>query len=358
MKVLTIGGATQDVFIQYDAKWAQLEEKKYVILQEGKKIDVQKISYATGGGATNSAVSFARLGFDTESIFKVGDDKEGTAILDELTREHVDITYCVQTKKHQTGISFIIPSPSGERTVLVYRGANIYLENNEIPVDAIAHNDWLYVTSLSQQASHVLPFITNQAKKYNKKIACNPGTSQLTANIKTLEESLQHIDILIVNSFEAHLLMNALFQNPIEDKSNIKKDNPNLPSLLRKPLSETQVCFSLHQYFHEMFARGPQICVVTNGSDGVYVAQHKKIYYHPSLKFDVVSTLGAGDSFGSTFVAHIAQDYSIKESIRAGIVNAASVLKQQDAKTGLLTKNALQKELNSLDPKEVQVFDL
>ena len=42
---------------------------------------------------------------------------------------------------------------------------------------------------------------------------------------------------------------------------------------------------------------GPKTVVITNGSNGVYVATEKEIIFHPSIKTKVVDTVGAGDSW-------------------------------------------------------------
>ncbi|NBT60148.1 carbohydrate kinase family protein, partial [bacterium] len=70
MKVLTVGGATQDILLQYAGadvmtiakrQWTQT----YMLFESGEKIEIERTTYLTGGGATNAAVSFKRQGFDT-----------------------------------------------------------------------------------------------------------------------------------------------------------------------------------------------------------------------------------------------------------------------------------------------------
>lgn len=98
------------------------------IIARGSKIEVDAIEYYTGGGATNSAISLSRLGFDVTTFCKVGNDNQANAITQELTQEKINTDLIIQHKKISTGSSFIIPCPSGNRTVLIYRGANITIE--------------------------------------------------------------------------------------------------------------------------------------------------------------------------------------------------------------------------------------
>lgn len=361
MKVVTIGSAMRDIFIQYTCKeilrlQTVAKIQSFIILEEGKKIEVNNLAYHTGGGATNSAVSFKRLGFEVESFFKIGTDYEGDFILEQLAVESVSTKHIVRTNSIGTGSSFITPCPSGNRTVLVYRGANLTLTKAELPGNAIATCDHLYITSLSRETSQLLPFITQKAKKHNKHIAVNPGTSQLTAHIETLYQSLTHIDILIVNYHEAILLMNALIQPEKIPKKN-KIVGKKLPLLLQEKTAIIAPCIYLPQFFKEVLNRGPHTAVVTNGADGVYVANKNKIYFHPSIAPEIlVSTLGAGDAFGSCFVAQLAQGKPIEYAIRSGIINSVSVLEHLDAKSGLLRENELKIKLQKVNTALLQTF--
>jgi sugar/nucleoside kinase (ribokinase family) len=328
MKILTIGGATRDIFIEHAITATKLHDISYLMLPEGKKIDVSAIHYATGGGATNSAVSFKRLGFEVESFFKVGIDHEAEIILQELASEGVTTHHAQQTNLANTGTSFMLPSPSGDRAILVYRGANLLLAASDIPDGLLAGADQIYITSLGGNASELLPQIAAQAKKNNSVVACNPGTSQLTVRVDTLEKALGYIDILILNSYEA--------------------------SLLWQSISEVQ--FSNEQYFKTILERGPRIVVITNGAEGVSVCDGSKMYYHPSIPCKPISSVGAGDAFGSTLVAYLALNKPIEEAIQAGIINAASVLMHLDAKAGLLSEEKIEQQRKNLNPSLLQVL--
>lgn len=349
-RVLTIGAAMRDVFISYaGAPRVHLQvngkEEPFVVLPEGKKIEVDGITYFSGGGATNTAASFARLGFTVQTFFKYGADAEGTFILDELQKEQVDTSIALVEHSTPTGASFVIPSASGDKTALTYRGANNTFVQEDIPYDAIAVNDCIYITSLSNQTSHLLPIIATHAKVHKKMVAINPGTSQLTANATTLWQALPHTDIVIMNSYEAQLCLKALLKT---DGHNLKHKSPqeqekDLPELLCSLTTIDNRCFDIRHFCKEVLSRGPKIVVVTNGAEGVYVASNNELLFHPSIPTKVINTLGAGDAFGSCFVAHILNNASIEQALIAGIINSSSVLEHPGAKTGLLTQEQLKK---------------
>src|SRR3990170_6772363 len=169
VKVVTIGGATQDIFIVYaDIQTMRLHIKHYAksftLLGKGDKIEVKRIDYATGGGATNSAVSFKRQGFDAVPFFKIADDEPGRFIIQKLKEEKIITDYVVMNDDC-TGISFVIPSGEGDRTIFAYRGANAYIGEQEIPYDLIDTADCLYITSLSGASAQLLLPITRYAQK-------------------------------------------------------------------------------------------------------------------------------------------------------------------------------------------------
>lgn len=361
-KVLTIGSGIQDIFTKYEGVetldfHTKEENVAYVCMRAGRKIELEDIVYYCGGGATNSAVSFAHNGFDVEAFFKIGNDKAGDFIINSLKKENVSTAHVIRTDKSPTGQSFIIPGPHGNSAVLVYRGANITLKQDDLPVNSIKNADQLYITSLSGPAAPLLTSIAQMACTYNVPVAANPGTSQLHTGAQFLKEALCNIDILILNSYEAELLMTSLtIKIPSIDMPTI--NDQTLPELLRKPLGSTTTCFTLKQFFNTVHQCGPQIIVVTNGAEGVYVSDRKTIYFHPSIKINIISSIGAGDAFGSCFVAQLLNKKSIDDALRMGIINSSSVIKHLGTQTGLLTKDELEKTCAHLDKKLLRKYPL
>ena len=361
-KILTIGSATQDIFTEYDnAETLNLhtdrEDLSYVCMRAGRKIEVKKLHYYCGGGGANSAVSFARSGFEVTIFCKVGMDHAGDFIINSLQSEHITTDHILKTSQEQSGNSFIIPGPQGNSAVLVYRGANITIMENELPESLIAQADLLYITSLSGPTAPLLISITQLAKKHGKCVATNPGTSQLRAGADYLKEALKNIDILILNKYEAELLMTSLVVQlpPIEIE---ELHDTSLPELLQKPLGSATTMFTLQQFFKTVHTSGPGIVAVTNGAEGVYVCDQETIYFHPSMTVDVISSIGAGDAFGSCFVAQLKSGASIEDALRSGIINSASVIQHLGAQTGLLTKNEIGERRDELDKGLLRKYKL
>ncbi len=364
MKILTIGGATQDIILEYGQASAITLQKNgseaYLLLPHGAKINIDDITYGTGGGATNTAVSFARLGFDVATFCKVGTDCQGQLVLEDLEKAGIKTQHVVSGDEYYTGLSVIIPTADGDRTVLAFRGANKHLQQNEVPLKAIAEHDVLYVTSLGGDSASLLAPITQQAKKNGLLVANNPGSSQLQAGSHNLYESLQHIDILIMNSDEARSFMVMLLEQDSDARTqaqqSAEKTVAGRPRLLDELVSVKDICCSLRTFFDTIHKHGPRIAVVTDGREGVYASDGKQLLFHPSVPGTVRNTIGAGDAFGSAFVAMIAQKKEIADALRAGVINAASVISFVDTKQGLLEAKKLQERVSAVDRKLLQKF--
>jgi sugar/nucleoside kinase (ribokinase family) len=366
-KVITLGGAMLDLFIHHEQLASTAHPRTNVpclLLEIGRKLEITSLIKQSGGGATNAAVSFARLGFPVQTFFKIGADCEGDFILEELQRENVNVDLASRIVDAITGTSIIIPCPSGERTVLAYRGANITIEEQELPIKKLDCCDALYITSLTGSTASLLLPITRHAKKQGKIVATNPGTSQLIQGTQILLESLSHIDIFVLNSFEAQACMRAfkkqkLEKTVIEEPASLMHahmQKTNLPALLCEQSEYHKPDFNLRIFCKEILSRGPQVIAVTNGKEGVYVAQGDTLYFHPSFSDTVVSTVGAGDAFGSCFVASLLEEKSVPEALIRGIINASSVIGYVGAKTGLLTRDALEKRFQEVGLNQLQTY--
>ncbi len=375
MNMLTIGGATTDMFIAYkDASWlnfdSEHEKRSFLLLEEGQKITLDTLVLHTGGGATNSAVSFKQLGFDVSIFCKLGNDKPAEFIMQRLQQSTINTQYIERTSAYRTGHSFIIPCKDGDRIVLVYRGANAHIKEDELPLDALNNYKNIYITSLPGEASHLLVPIARTAKEHGALVATNPGSSQLKLGSHDMYKALPHIDIFILNSHEACTFMLSMIQQNIELHQKVldtklKKQPPELSlphtqqaQLMKRPISYQTVCFDIRLFFKEVLSKGPQIVVVTNGAEGVYVATKDEIVFHPSLPGHIENTLGAGDAFGSCFVAKYIEGASIKEAMLYGILNAASVISHLDAKSGLLSSDELEQRLQNAPKDLFQTFSL
>lgn len=348
-KVLTIGGATLDTIITYEDMETLIHQRKgsmqsYLLLEEGKKIEVVGQDIASGGGATNTAVAFKRQGYEVSLFCKIGKDLTGELVLKELKEYGLNTEHITYDDKVATATSFIVPSLKGDRAVFAYRGANANLLMKDLPLKEIKGCKFIYITSLSRASAEQLPKIVAAASQEKVPVAINPGVSQLTHGAEDLRKSLSGIDTFILNEEEAQQFMASLLGDAqMAEPTGAEK-------LAETKTSFSQGYFNLREYFKKVLELGPRVVVVTNGSEGVYVATKEKLYFHKAPKVKVVNTLGAGDAFGSGFTGALYHGLTIPEAIRWGVLNSSSVIQYSGAKQGLLTKDAFKQNLSTLDP--------
>lgn len=364
LKALTIGGATLDTIIEYEEMFTMSMQKKdttqsYMLLGEGAKIEVKEHNSFSGGGATNAAVSLKKQDIDVSFFGKIGNDLAGKKIAAELEEFGIDTSNIKYSSKYGTATSYVIPTLSGDRTIFAYRGANKDILKNDLPTQAIIESDFIYITSLSELSAARLPEIVKLATDNNTKVAINPGSSQLSVGKSFIKDSMFGIDILVLNYEEAQKLMLSLLSLDDED---VSKSRDRLESKHTETNHDfLNATFRLKDFFSICIDLGVRAIVVTDGSNGVYAATKDKIYHSESLNIkNVVNTLGAGDSFSSTFCANIYKGNSIEESLKYSLINASHVIQHPDAKSGLQTTESLEKiksKMNSGLDKKITVID-
>jgi len=358
-KVLTIGAATQDIIIKFPQEAAVNpcnNAHAFTTFKDGSKIEIEELFYTQGGGATNSAVSLSKQGFQVHTFFKISNDQAGKNIIETLKKQAITVSNDV-CDQEPTGTSFIFPSHK-DRIIFTYRGANNTFDYTKIPDSIFQELIGLYITSLTGKASESLAQIISKARKKDPegtlKIAVNPGASQLTSPVCSLKAALHQIDVLILNSDEMKLLMSRLTPRFFcsTGKGIIKEG----PPLLANTLSYQKVSFTFYEYCKALLDYGVKRIVVTDGKHGVYVANKDNVFFHSALPVNLVNTVGAGDAFGSTFFGSLLQRDSLETAIKKGIINASSVILHYDAQSGLLTQQELEQQLKLLDPSLLKRF--
>jgi len=311
--VITIGSAAKDIFLR-GIDFASINSKKFktgkgICLGLASKNNVLEADLFNGGSAVNTAVTFARQGLKTGAIFRIGDDLFGKEILEFLKKEKVNVRFSQKDKKEKTAFSVIFLDKNGERTILDYKGVGKNINEKEIPWSKI-QTKWFYVGTLGGNKK-LLEKILAFLKESKIKIAGNPSLADLKI-LKANPKLLKNYDVFILNQEEASYLTGISYQ---KEKEIFKK----LDELV------------------------DGIVVMTKGVKGVSLSDGKNIYralIFPQKAFD---RTGAGDAFGSGFVAGLIrfQDsrFKIQESIRLAMANATSVVEKLGANTGVLTKN-------------------
>lgn len=302
--IVTIGKATQDVFLKSAKAFTHFEHKgvKYEQLPVGQKLDLDEVIFSTGGNVTNAAVTFARQGLHSRYAWCIGDDAPSETILQSLDREGVDTTHVYQGEQFKPSYSVILMLSGGERTILNYKGTMPTAKDRELDLSIIEQGDWIYISSLGDM--DLLERIITRAAKNGVKVMLNPAGVELQQAEK-LKGLLEDVEVLAVNKEEAQMIVHG----------------ETLEELVRH------------------LTHFVPVAVVSDGPNGV-VATDSKTIVSAGMYEDVpvLDRTGAGDAFGSGFLSAYAQGESLKDAIIFASANSTSVVQFVGAKEGILHK--------------------
>jgi len=334
-RIITIGTATRDVFLKSDLfkivhDPEHLERLGFPTGEAqcfalGGKVQIGKPILTIGGGAANSGVTFARQGFRVKTLVKVGRDHNGGAVVSDLELERIE-PLVVYDKKLGTAYSVILLSPNGERTILNYRGASSALRTEEIPQKSLK-GDWAYIAP-GNISLPVMKKIVFELKKKKVKVAMNPSKQYLDFGAKRLKPIFDCLNVIILNREEGAYLTGFKYG---EEKKIFKKFDNLVGGL----------------------------AIMTEGAKGVMVSDGTRVFRAGIYKEkQIIDRTGAGDAFGSGFVAGLIQssrklakrsgvdgfsDDQIINAIKIGSANATSVVEKVGAQMGIITKKDFQK---------------
>jgi len=148
--------------------------------------------------------------------------------------------------------------------------------------------------------------------KLGTKVMFNPGVLEL-ANPEPLKKTLKYVDILLLNKREAsELLLSARLKAAPEAEPSLEELLVRLQKLV-------------------------PVVILTAGKDGGIATDGEKIYrfgLYENVK--IKDTTGAGDAFGSGFLAAFSSGKNFKTSLTFASANSTSVVTHLGAKDGLL----------------------
>lgn len=333
--VITIGSATIDIFVECDdANIVSVSTKstksEFMSYPYGAKLEVIGFYSDVGGGGVNTALNFSNLGFSTSVICKIGDDVYSRGILDILNKSNLNLSNIIQDKSVSTGFSIVLLSFQGDRTVLAQRGANATLKKSEINFDAIKRAKFLYIAPLSGESNKILTSIVEFAEENGVKVCFNAGTTSLKRGFEYIKKIIDTAEVVVMNKEEASMCT-KIEVRPDTNTEKFSDDliHPDIKNMLKK-----------------LKVIGKQIIVITDGRYGAYAFDGRTYYQCSSFPASIVSTLGAGDSFASTFCASLDRtNFDIGKSLMYASVNSASIISNFGASEGFLTFEEIEQRL-------------
>lgn len=312
LDLISIGDSTIDNFVSiHDAQVKCNLDKSNCLLcvEYGDKIPVDKLIHLVAGNAANSAVGGARLKLSSAIYTNIGSDSSGKQILEKFKDEGIDNRYVVVNKDMESNLSTVLTF-QGERTIFVYH------QKWDYKLPELDSSKWVYFTSVSDsfEQSNLLNQLTSYLERTGSKLLYSPGTYQIKNGIKKSPRLLSLSEILIVNLEESKRILGH------EDLS-VKK--------LLKGLLDL----------------GPKMVVITDALKGAYSYDGANFYHIESFPAKLLEATGAGDAFATGLMSGLFYGKDLREAMRWGGANGASVVEQIGPQAGLLTYNKMQEKL-------------
>ncbi|MFA6250143.1 MAG: carbohydrate kinase family protein [Candidatus Shapirobacteria bacterium] len=301
--VISFGAATVDVIVKSEAF---IQKENFLSLPCSSKNEVSQGLICSGGGATNSSVTFSRQGLTSACVSLVGSDLLANYITADLAKEHV--TNLLATDTNPTDYSVILVGADGGRSILTNRGKS-RLEEDHLKWEDYRRASWFYVTSLEGNMD-LLEKLIGFAVESNIKVSLNPGSRELQ-KLSQLRPLFKYVDFLQFNQTESQVA--------------------------------TGCQVNTDRFWSTLENFGTSMVAVTDGRNGAYILHSGQKYYSPIKNTTPVEETGAGDAFGSAFVSGLIHGLPPQDALYWGIKNSASVVSFMGAKAGILTFDQISK---------------
>ncbi len=242
-----------------------------------------------GGSAANTIYALAKMGLSCGYLGKIGRDKEGTFLLNQLKEVGVDTAKIKQNRK--SGICLILLDKSKDRSIIILANANDTLSYSELDINYINQAQFLHMSSfLGKTPFEAQKLIAGQIKT---KISFDPGEPHSSRGIKELASILERSFILFLSQKEAEILTGQDY------KKGAKK----------------------------LLDYGIEIIACTLGGRGSYVLSRKEELEVPPEKLEAVDTTGAGDVYAAGFLAGLLGKLPLSKCARLATRAAAQSIK-------------------------------
>lgn len=318
--MICIGSSSKDIFFPTKEGVIintpeDVTSQKKIAFEVGAKYHINDRFETVGGCGVNQAVGLTRLGVPAACYTVVGSDVIGEWMKGEIQKEGVDGSLIV-TENCLTGLSAIIVNEiSGERIIFSNQEAT---ERMKIDFDKLREADWISVSDLSGDWKTIMDDILALDFTTGARIAFNPRGRNIQEDAQKVFELAGKCELFVVNKDEAIEILSA------------RKIAP-------EKLNDEEFLL------HELKRSGARIVVITDGERGAWAYDGNEIVHEEALIIKTVDTTGAGDAFASGFLAAHIKGKFLKECVRWGVKNGASVAQHYGGVEGLLREGEIEK---------------
>lgn len=260
------------------------------IAAPGETISSAALNDFPGGKGLNQSIAAARCGAKIFHAGMIG--KDGAMLKKLLSDSGVDTRY-VKTCGVPTGNAVIQVDKNGQNSIILFGGANRQISNGF--VDEVLENFGARDILLLQNEINNTPYIMKRAHERGMQIYLNP--SPITRQL--LEYPLELVKCFILNEIEGKELTG-------------ESDEESILAALLKKYPGCKV-------------------ILTLGEKGAIYKDAENEHRQGIYKVKAVDTTGAGDTFTGYFIASVANNRSVPESLRLASMAAAIAVSRPGA---------------------------
>jgi pseudouridine kinase len=253
-----------------------------------------------GGVARNVAENLARLGLGARLISLVGDDRDGSALLDDLVAHGVDASQVARVRGASTAQYFAVIDPAGQLSfeladTTIFDGFDAVTLARAEAVFASA--GWVFADT--NLPADVVGALVADARGPSHRLALDavsvPKASRLPATLSGCE-------VAFLNAAEAATYLGMHGSVP----------------------ASAEACAAAIR------ARGARCAVVTDGAAGVVVAAGERVDRQPAARSArVADVTGAGDALVAATLARLSAGDDLFTAVAAGTRAAARTIESE-----------------------------
>lgn len=275
---------------------------------------VQNYQLVPGGKGINASIVLQRIGIENKAITFLGGTSQNL-FLNLLKSENIDLIQF--DAQNDTRINVKMFSPNAKFEI---NGSRAIVSEKEYEkllsfIDQLSSNDFIFIMGICEEQ-----FL----KKLVKKIADQKIPFALDIDSKIVLDLLQYQPFII------------------------KPNRSELESLLNTKINSLN---DMKQAMSDLKAKGLKNLMVSDGKNGSYLLSDENKFYQIKLKktFDIVSTVGAGDTLISSFAMKYYQTNDVIQSLK----EATSLSIGTSCTYFLANKEDQQKYIEDIEIKEI-----
>lgn len=254
----------------------------------------EDVTYAGGGPAATAAVAAVRLGVPAAFVGTVGDDPEGSRILDGQRAEGVDISGAQVEPGERSGVSVVVADRArGTRAICARPSPDVRISRESPAADLIRAAPWVHADHVGWAAVDAFRQAERTPPAPLSVDAGNPIPGFRPAGVDLLVPTMDALARMYGERGPGDLLDAAL-------------------------------------------ADGARCVVATRGADSTLAATGAGERYEiPAYPVEVHSTLGAGDVFHGALLASLVRGFLLPTALRYASVAAALSCRGLDGRSAI-----------------------